>query len=130
MQNDESVVRWKFDEFEILQVIQCSDVLAVYAIQAGAHPEKYKLESWPIHFLAVAKVTTRFMERPKDADTTVISRERKSPEVCTAVVGLELSDGSFEVCNEASNFAGYCMKGDDISEACYYLDWNEFPLST
>lgn len=127
---DQSVVRWQFDEFQLLQVTPCHKMLAVYAMEDESQPGKHKLEAYPIHFIAVAKVTTRFLERPKSAPKYTCGMEYQKPDVRNDIVGLDLVDGLFEVCNEASNFAGYCREGDDISLATDYLHAFDYPLST
>lgn len=124
------VVSWQFDEYEILQVIQCTGIQAVYAQEDEANPGKFRLEGGPIELLAVAKKTTTFLEKAKDAPIATRWRKCKDAEVENVIVGLELIDGSFEVCNEASNFAGYCRDGDDITKATAHLPTRDYPLST
>jgi hypothetical protein len=128
--SEQHSVRWEYDEYKILQLIQCAGVQAVYAQDDEDNPGKYKLEGYPIRFLAVAKKTTRFFEKPKDLPLTIRAREYRDAEVDNVIVGVELAGGYFVVCNDASNFAGYCHEGDDITNATAYLSYRDYPLST
>lgn len=122
--------RWEYELFEILQVSPCTGLLAVYAVEDGEDSKTYKLESYPVHFIAVARVTTRFCEVPDHPDSEgELGRKYQDDDVRNEVVGLDLSHGSFEACNESANFAGYCMEGDDITEATDYLVRSKYPLS-
>jgi hypothetical protein len=113
--------KWSHDNYELLQAFQCKGVLSVWAMEDENNPGKHKLEAIPIHFMAVAKVTTRYFQKPTGANYRSVQQYRE-PYTETRLVGLDLADGYFEVCEEASNFAGYCMEGDDISKATGCLD--------
>lgn len=102
----------------------------MYAEDDDENEGKFKLVAYPIRFLAIAKRTRKFLEKPKDAPEMTVGRECESPEVDNVVVGLDLADGLFDVCNEMSNFAGYCFEGEDISQATGYLHYRDYPLST
>lgn len=127
--SNQTVVRWDYTDYKILQIIQCTGMQAVYAYDDVDNPGKYKLEANPIRFLAVANMTTRFCERSKDSPLSISPREYRDAEVENVIVGVELTDGYFVVCNDADNFAGYCFEGDDISSATAYLSLRNYPLS-
>jgi hypothetical protein len=75
-------------------------------MDADDAPGKYRLISEPLHAVGVAKVTREIRNR------IGVIRSDES----TEIVALELcSDGTWYVCEEASNYAGMCPVGEDIS---------------
>ena len=117
-------VTFETKDFEILNVSQCNGILAVYAEDDESNPGMHKLVAYPVNFIAVAKVTIRHM---KDKGSYV--RECEPATVRNEVIGIELIEGWFAPCEEACNFAGYCMEGEDISKAVGMLDIRKYPLS-
>lgn len=106
------------DTFELLNVVPVTDMFAVYAVPHPTQHGKFCLEKSPIHFIGVAKVT-EITYRLCD----VISKKR----VDNRIVGVDLADGYFTVCDEANNFAGLMKDGDQIDSitgclVAQYLD--------
>ena len=127
---DAGFKRWEYDQYELLSITPCENVLAVYAEEDTEEEGMFKLAAYPIRFLATAKRTTRFRQKPKNSPPGTVGMEYAEPDVENVVVGLELENGWFSVCNEMDNFAGYCFRGEDISNATGYLHCRKFPLST
>jgi hypothetical protein len=117
------VTDWSYEEYELLQVVLTREFEAVYAGEKdgdGLHP----LTSWRVDAIGVARVTTRYVvgEIGKRIHRVV----RKT--VVNEIVGLEFEDGYWQVCNEASNFAGLMKSGGDIREATGCLNVADYPL--
>ena len=104
---------WEYTDYEILQIVPTNEYRAVYCIEEDG---KASLQAWAIDALAVAKATTRFMRRPSDAKSFVAGRDCQDPDTRNEVVGVNLADGFWEVCNQVANFAGLCRVGQDISQ--------------
>jgi hypothetical protein len=72
-----------------------------------------RLISNPIDLLALANATTKWWRgHPGKVYDTHTER---------VVVGVEMVEGTFQICQEADNFAGLCRAGDDISRATWFL---------
>ena len=123
----EDKYRWETEFYKVLQAFPCENLLAVYAECDDEHPGFYTLKSYPVHFLAVAKVTTRFYERKAINDIAGF-QQYDEPYIQNEIVGLQLSEGYWSVCNELGGFAGLCHAGEDITAATGCLDKSKYPL--
>jgi hypothetical protein len=121
-------IDFELKNYELLQVFSVSGMLTVFAIEDDENEGKFKLEAEPLSLMALAKVTTRSIRRARDAPEFSPGTDLHSPDVRNEIVGVYLDGGMFEVCNEASNFAGYCKEGDDIATAIGYLCRKKFPI--
>lgn len=120
-----STKQWQVEYYEILSVTQVTGMYAVYAGKSDSEERKYELFKHPIYFIGVAKVKIVTMEMfEKEKNSRVVHEELQG----TRVVGLELSNGFFDICNEANNFAGLLMEGEPIENATGFLDPSEYPL--
>lgn len=120
----ETYQTWEEVTFELLSITPCENVLAVYAEEEDEE-KKPVFRSYPVRFLALAKATTRFFKKEKGApDWGKV--EHRDEEVENIVVGLDLAEGYFDICNKMGNFSGYCFVGDDISKATSYLNMEWF----
>lgn len=101
-------------DYEILQVVPAAGYVAVY-IQTRSEDGARYLSAEPIHLLAVVRVAEKTWEYPNNIGRPgrIVSEEPAR----TEVVGIDLSDGYFQVCNEACNLAGYARDGEDIHAA-------------
>ena len=105
------------ESYELISVQMVADLDAVYAIKND--DGTYCLQSWPIDALGMARVTTtRHLGRTKLFDR----------DDGTKIVGLELSEGYWHICDECDNFAGLVKRGDDIWEATGCLSLGDYPL--
>lgn len=121
--------RWEVAEFKLLQVLPAGGFQAVYAEDDEANPGKFKLVASKLAFLALAERTTRSFSRPKNAPKTMSGEEYGEPGVANVLVGLDMAEGGFMVCEALDNFAGYCLEGGDITEATGHLVMSHYPLS-
>lgn len=119
--------KWEATEYEVISVAQADKMLAVYAQRHPTEEGKFELVADPIHFVGVAKVTTLFFEKRDDEK---YGRQVDTEFIGTKVVGLDLCEGFFQVCNEASNFAGLMREGDDIDRTNYCLSHRDYPLGS
>ena len=117
--------KWKNEEYEILQIMPANGVRCVYAMDDENRPGEFKLESWPVDLLALAKKTTSYFGPPSMSASPW--KEYEERDVENVVVGLLLSMGEYSICNEDHNFSGYCNLGDDINDAIAYLAHGRFP---
>lgn len=117
--------RVSFDSYELLQIAPVSGVEAIYAVAQEVDGSAI-LDSWPIDAIGVAKVTTRYFEYPDVYDGT--SREYKKPTFSREVVGLQLNEGWYSVCNEADNFAGLMKTGQNREDSAGCLDREKYTL--
>ena len=117
--------RWTVDSFELINVVPVDKMFAVYAVPHPTQKEKFCLEKSPIHFIGIAKVTTHFWTRNEQTKRAVsLGNEPEG----TRVVGIDLCEGYFSVCDEADNFAGLMKDGDDIDNAIGCLS-SSYPLA-
>lgn len=115
-------MRHYYTEYDIQQVCETDKYCAVYAVEAeeGNRGGPLKLISFPLLAIGVASV--------KRYSNTILSPGKIAnnsttlDETTTQVVGLLFAEGGFEVCNEASNFAGLALVGEDISKVTWFLD--------
>ena len=120
MINDTTYERQQFtvSDFKLLQVFPVTDYLAVYAEEDQDDPTKYKLVAHPIHLLALADVVESTIESGDGKPVRVLSIH----DPFRAIVGVDLSEGGFDICNEDRKFAGICREGDDISKVDWHLN--------
>jgi hypothetical protein len=99
------------DEYSLRQVILTDDYVAVLAEEEA--DGSLSLYALPLQALALADVVARTYER-REGEGRVLVREEPQP---MDIVGLELSEGYWEVVNDYGSFAGLCRKGEDIYQA-------------
>lgn len=88
------------DVYEIRQLIPVSDYEAVYSHTHGdGEPKTFTRNR--IEFIGVAMT--------KVLDDGIWRNDWR------AIVGIELCDGSFHICNEADNFEGFVRCGEELS---------------
>jgi hypothetical protein len=51
----------------------------------------------------------------------VLTRDGQDTYDTTEVVGIELEENVFQVCESAENFCGYCQDGEDITQVASFL---------
>ena len=109
--------RWVYS-YELQTVTQVVGMNAVYADSHPSEKGKFHLVAFPIYFMGVAKVTrTEYCDVGAGLDL----RKVQTLDEGTTIVGLELADGYFEVCNDADNFAGLLRDGEPIHDATGFL---------
>lgn len=116
--------QWETESFEIISISPADGLLAVYAEEDPDNPGFHILKSYPVHFIGVARVTTKYWAREQNRGPAMVGTE-----IHKRVVGIDLSDGYFTPCDEASNFSGIARAGDDIRNAIGMLNLNKYPLS-
>lgn len=94
--------------YDILQVIPCRGVLAVYANKKDG---KVVCETEVVEMLALATKTTRFIDIDPTPDDAGNDMEHER-----LVVGVSLCDGVFDVCDDNGLFVGYCKDNDVVAE--------------
>lgn len=102
---------YNVDSYEILQVIPVSGYSAVFSQPHPTEEGKLLLEPEPIHFLGLVKVTVESFVRRSGFKSSI---SLGSECIGNRLLGLTLCGGFFDVCDEASNFAGLIRDGDDI----------------
>lgn len=111
--NDESGdLRWRSEEFKILHLSQVSGLVWIYADLVEGGNGEFTLDTEPIDFIGVAKVTTSYWHQTKDR----IVYEYGEPEIENRVVGLRIGPDGVEICNEYDHFAGIGRAGADIRD--------------
>ncbi len=108
-----------FETYKLLQIIPTDDFLAVYVVDATDGQGK-ELQAWPVDALGLATVTVR-TQRYEDRDGGRVKLHEEEALEENEIVGLELVDGEWCICQENSNFAGFCRKGGDIQKATAHL---------
>lgn len=91
-------------DYEILNVTFCSGIYAIHHKPS----KKGEFFAYLIDAVGVAKPTTTYRERgkhPKEDETV------KGP---NHVVGLQIADGVFQVCDEDAHFMGLYTKSDHV----------------
>lgn len=117
--------QWSVDHYTVISVTQVSGMFAVYAYDHPTENGKFYLHKEPLHFVGIAKVRTSVMRTDSNGKTCSRISELENG---TQVVGLDLSEGFFTVCDEACNFAGLMREGDDIDNVTGCLNTLEYPL--
>lgn len=116
---------WTTETFELINVVPAADMFAVYAVPHPTQEGKFYLEEDRIHFLGIAKVNEHTYQGD---DHSMLSKLIKTRQLPNRVVGLDLCEGYFSVCDEADNFAGLMKDGDDINDATGCLS-SSYPLA-
>ena len=122
-------IYWQVTSYEIISVSPCTDMFAVYALESESEPGQHVLTSEPIYFIGVARVEEVTLRKLESASPGTPGEPCGEKHVRNEIVGLELSDGSFEIWNQCGNFAGLCRAGDDIRRATGCLDHHQYPLA-
>lgn len=120
---------WERTLYELISVTITDAFAAVYAVHADpATPQTadspVTLEAMPVDAIGVAKRTVRHFRRAASHGTCDSYKDVPDG---TEVVGLDLFDGSWLICQEDGNFAGMIRRGDDPSQAIDCLDPAYFP---
>lgn len=118
--------KWNVDDYEVISVTAVDGMCAVYAYEHPTEKGKFYLHKEPLHFVGVVKVTTKVYERVAGQNYGHVVQTASNG---TKVVGIDLSEGYFTVCNEADNFAGIMLEGDKINDATGCLNIHKYPLS-
>ena len=118
--------KWDVDDYEVISVTAVDGMVAVYAYEHPTEKGKFYLHHEPLSFVGVAKVFTKFYERVAGKDYGHVVQTVSNG---TKVVGIDLSEGYFTVCNEADNFAGIMREGDNICDATGCLSILKYPLT-
>jgi hypothetical protein len=121
---------WTAKDYRILSVAQCKNLYAVYAAKdETASGDTCRLVRYPLTAIAAAEVTERYMRRLKGTGKYAVGEEHSSPWSYTTMIGLELTSGMFEICEEACNFAGYANAETPLSKCIAFLDTNQFHVT-
>ena len=111
------IERCDFSRYELMSLTPATGFVAVYAQDdADGSASLYEM---PVDAIGLARVTTHFHQR---ANGWKGSLQYKEPETEVEPVCLILAEGSWEICNQSSNFAGLARAGDDITQAISHLD--------
>ncbi len=120
----DGVEHWEHDTYEPLAIVPVSGMRAVYGHKAEDKSKWYR-ESFPIHFIGIAKCTTTKYSRPEGHKGGATRRET----VCTipVVVGYEVSEGGIHVVNEAVNFFGLLEEAGDMKQVGWSQNTSDYP---
>lgn len=111
------------EHFEVLGVCPATNLKALYAVPSDKQKGYFRLECQDVDFVATVKVTEKWYS----GNDGLQIQPTRVVQAVNRVVGLDLSEGYFTVCDEASNFIGLIREGQDITDL--YIP-SDFPLET
>lgn len=130
MKNEDEATYFTTEHYELLNISQCHDIVARYAIENDKRPGTYHLEDTALSFVGIARVVAKTFKNPCGTirqPALVDSYSEYRP------VGIIISvDGEMMICNEDDNFAAFGRLGetsDYFVEDPPYLDLSKYPLA-
>lgn len=103
---------------DVISVCPATGLKAVYVIESESQPGRYRLECQDVHFVAVVTVVEELRSIRGGRLLDKLQHHNR-------VVALEMSEGYFAVCDDASNFIGLIRDGQNAMDL--YIP-SEYPL--
>jgi len=112
---------WDYSEYKLLSLMPVSGIFCVFCCEQ--EDGSFKQQGFPLDVLCVAEVTVvtrrRRSDLPRGEGVEVVSEVVDDN---NSIVGASLTEGHFQICEQASNFSGYMKEGDDIEDVTWYLE--------